>query len=53
VPPVISYFVVSYNLSFAVPMLIGTVVAATSVVIALLISPETKGQELTSNLVVA
>jgi SHS family lactate transporter-like MFS transporter len=53
VPPVISYFAVTYNLSFAVPMLIGTVVAATSVVIALLISPETKGQELTSALVVA
>ena len=53
VPPVLSYFAITYNLSFAVPMLIGTVVAASSVVIALLISPETKGQELTADLVVA
>jgi SHS family lactate transporter-like MFS transporter len=53
VPPVLTYFALTYNLSFAVPMLIGTVVAATSVVIALLISPETKGQELVSDLVVA
>jgi MFS transporter, SHS family, lactate transporter len=53
VPPVLTYFAVAYNLSFAVPMLIGTVVAATSVVITLLISPETKGKELTSDLVVA
>jgi hypothetical protein len=34
-------------------MLIGTVVAASSVVVALLISPETKGRELTAELVVA
>jgi SHS family lactate transporter-like MFS transporter len=53
VPPVLTYCAVAYNLSFAVPMLIGTIVAATSVVIALLISPETKGKELTSDLVVA
>jgi SHS family lactate transporter-like MFS transporter len=53
VPPILTYCAVAYNVSFAVPMLIGTVVAATSVVIALLISPETKGKELTSDLVVA
>ena len=53
VPPVLTYFALTYHLSFAIPMLIGTVVAAASVVIALLISPETKGQELTAELVVA
>jgi SHS family lactate transporter-like MFS transporter len=53
VPPVLTYFALTYHLSFAIPMLIGTVVAASSVVIALLISPETKGQELTAELVVA
>src|SRR5579863_2749071 len=53
VPPVLTYFAITYNLSFAIPMLIGTVVAATSVVIALLISPETKGQELTADLAIA
>ena len=34
------------HLGYAVPMLIGTVVAAVSVVIALLLSPETKGKVL-------
>jgi SHS family lactate transporter-like MFS transporter len=53
VPPILTYCAVAYHVSFAVPMLIGTVVAATSVVIALLISPETKGKELTADLVVA
>jgi len=53
VPPVLTYCALTYNVSFAVPMLIGTVVAASSVVVALLISPETKGKELTSELVVA
>ncbi len=53
VPPVLTYCALTYNVSFSVPMLIGTVVAASSVVVALLISPETKGKELTSELVVA
>jgi SHS family lactate transporter-like MFS transporter len=53
VPPVITYCALTYGVSFSVPMLIGTVVAASSVVVALLISPETKGKELTSELVVA
>lgn len=53
VAPVLAYFATTYNLGYAVPMLIGTVVAAVSVVIALSLSPETKGQELTADLVVA
>jgi SHS family lactate transporter-like MFS transporter len=53
VPPILTYFALTYHLSFAIPMLIGTVVAASSVVVALLISPETKGRELTAELVVA
>jgi SHS family lactate transporter-like MFS transporter len=53
VPPVLTYFALTYNVGFSVPMLIGTVVAAASVVVALLISPETKGKELTAELVVA
>jgi hypothetical protein len=36
-----------------IPMLVGTVGAAASVVIALLLSPETMGKELTAELVVA
>jgi SHS family lactate transporter-like MFS transporter len=52
VPPVLTYCALTYNVSFAVPMLVGTVVAASSVVVALLISPETKGKELSAELVV-
>jgi SHS family lactate transporter-like MFS transporter len=50
VPPVISYFAVEQQMGFATPMLIGTWVAAGSVVIALLISPETKGKVFVSDL---
>ena len=50
VPPVISYFAVEQLMGFATPMLIGTWVGAGSVVIALLISPETKGKVFVSDL---
>jgi len=53
VAPVLAYFAINYNLGYAVPMAVGTIVAAVSVVIALSLSPETKGQELVSDLVVA
>ncbi len=51
VAPVLAYFAINYNLGYAVPMAVGTVVAAISVVIALSLSPETKGQELVADLV--
>ncbi len=41
------------NLGYAVPMLVGTVVAAASVVVSLLLSPETKGTALMAELSVA
>src|ERR1700749_3969799 len=44
VPLVLTFFAEYYDLGLVIPMLIGTVAAATSVVIALLISPETKGK---------
>jgi SHS family lactate transporter-like MFS transporter len=50
VPPAISYFAVEQQMGFAVPMLIGTLVGAASVVFALLISPETKGKVFVSDL---
>src|SRR5690349_15551896 len=53
VAPILAYFAVNYNLGYAVPMLIGTVVAAASVVVALLLSPETKGKVLVAELSVA
>jgi MFS family permease len=44
VPMTISYFAVEQHMGFAVPMLIGTVVGSVSVILALLVSPETKGK---------
>jgi MFS transporter, SHS family, lactate transporter len=52
VAPVLTYFAVDYQLGFAIPMLIGTSFGLVSVVIALLVSPETKGHVFTSDLVV-
>jgi MFS transporter, SHS family, lactate transporter len=50
VPPVISYFAVEQQMGFAMPMLIGTLAGSASVIIALLISPETKGKVFFSHL---
>jgi SHS family lactate transporter-like MFS transporter len=52
VAPVLAYFATTFNLGYAIPMLVGTVVAAVSVLIALSLSPETKGKELVADLVV-
>ena len=53
VAPVLAYFATTYHLGYAIPMAVGTVAAAVSVVIALSLSPETKGKELVSELAVA
>ena len=52
VAPVLTYFAVDHNLGFAIPMLVGTTFGLISVVIALLVSPETKGHVFKSDLVV-
>jgi SHS family lactate transporter-like MFS transporter len=44
VPLLISYFAVEQQMGFAMPMLVGTIVGAVSTVVALLVSPETKGK---------
>ena len=53
VPLVLTFFAEYYQVGLVIPMLVGTVAAATSVVIALLISPETKGKVLVAELQVA
>src|SRR6266513_3862405 len=53
VAPILAYFAVNFNLGYATPMLLGTVVAAASVVVSLLLSPETKGTVLVAELSVA
>ncbi len=53
VAPILTFFAIDHNLGFAIPMLVGTVVGAVSVICSLLLSPETKGKVLVSDLVVA
>jgi MFS transporter, SHS family, lactate transporter len=53
VPVVLTFCAEYYHVGLVVPMLVATVAAATSVVIALLISPETKGTVLVAELQVA
>ena len=53
VPLVLTFFAEYFHLGLVIPMLVGTVAAAVSVVVALLISPETKGKILEAELSVA
>ncbi|HEX4365737.1 MAG TPA: MFS transporter [Rhodopila sp.] len=53
VAPIIAYFATVWGLGYAIPMLIGTMIFASSYVAALLLGPETKGKELVADLVVA
>ncbi|HEU0216434.1 MAG TPA: MFS transporter [Stellaceae bacterium] len=53
VSPVLAYFATSWQLGFAIPMLIGTTVASASLVAAMLFSPETRGKELVPDIVLA
>jgi SHS family lactate transporter-like MFS transporter len=48
VPPLLTYFAVERGMGFAMPMLYGTIIGAAMVVAALLVSPETKGRDLSS-----
>ena len=52
VAPVLTYFAIDYQLGFAIPMLIGTTFGLVSVIVSLLLSPETKGHVFTSDLAV-
>jgi SHS family lactate transporter-like MFS transporter len=53
VAPVITYFAINWHLGFAIPMLIGTTLAAISVALAVLAGPETRGTRLVAELSVA
>jgi MFS transporter, SHS family, lactate transporter len=52
VAPILTWFAVNYQMGFAIPMLIGTTLGLVNVIVALLLSPETKGHVFTSDLVV-
>jgi SHS family lactate transporter-like MFS transporter len=53
VGPVLSYFAVEWHMGFAAPMMVGTTVAAVSVLAAMMFSPETKGTVLVSDIQLA
>jgi SHS family lactate transporter-like MFS transporter len=53
VPPLITYFAVDYNLGFSIPMLVGCVIGAVSWCLALYLGPETRGKEMSAELVLA
>jgi SHS family lactate transporter-like MFS transporter len=55
VPPMLTYFATdpSWNLGFAIPMLIGAMFGLANFVVALALGPETKGVEMVPDLVIA
>jgi len=53
VGPILAYLATDWQLGFAIPMLIGTTVACVSLVLAMAISPETRGTALSAELSVA
>ena len=53
VGPVLAYFATDWHMGFAISMMIGTTVAAGSVFVAMLFSPETKGTPLVSDILLA
>ncbi len=53
VAPILAYCATTYNLGYAIPMLVGTIGAATSFAIAISLGPETKGKAIVADVVVA
>ena len=53
VGPVLSYFATEWHMGFAIPMMIGTTVAAASVFASMLFSPETRGTKMVSDIQLA
>jgi MFS transporter, SHS family, lactate transporter len=51
--PIITYFAINWHTGFAVPMLVGTIVAALSVALSVFLAPETRGKRLVAELSVA
>jgi len=52
IAPGLTYLAVDYEMGFAMPMLIATTIGLLNVCISLLLSPETKGKDFSSDLVV-
>jgi MFS transporter, SHS family, lactate transporter len=52
VAPILAYAATAHHLGYAIPMLVGTIGAAVSFAIAIVLGPETKGKPLIADLVV-
>jgi len=52
VPLILTWFATQFQIGFAIPMLVGTMVGATSFAVALVMGPETRGKEMVADLVV-
>jgi SHS family lactate transporter-like MFS transporter len=53
VGPILTYFATDLHMGFAIPMMIATIVGACSVALSMVFSPETKGTELTADIMLA
>lgn len=53
VAPVIAYFATAWGIGYAIPMMVGTMIFASSYIAALVVGPETKGKQLVAELSVA
>ena len=51
--PIVTYFALNWHLGFAIPMAIGTIGGLISLLLALSVSPETRGKELVADVVLA
>jgi SHS family lactate transporter-like MFS transporter len=51
--PIMAYAATTWQMGFAIPMLIGTWVGLASFIVALLCSPETRGKQMVADLTVA
>jgi SHS family lactate transporter-like MFS transporter len=53
VAPILAYAGTAYHIGYAIPMLVGTIAAALSFVIAIALGPETRGKVLVPDVVLA
>ena len=51
--PIVTYFALNWHLGFGIPMAIGTIGGLISLLLALSVSPETRGKELVADVVLA
>ena len=53
VPPLLTYFAITWNTGFAIPMMIGTLFGLVNFIFSIAVGPETKGTVMVPDLVVA